>query len=409
MRANLSWRIAFLICAASWGGALLYSSLSSRALYADGALYVLIHFQHPYQFDDYDSHRSFASFIAQSPLLAAQRFGAAGVASYAAMYSLGAFVFPALCMLTALFLSRGRPLLFAANLAAITVFGFGTNFINSEAFALVRVYEGMLLVGPILAVWALVAARRAEVQDRIGLVLSSLLFSVGVLVGMGGVLSPRDLGNASNFLLDTLQYLRNPQSFMLLAVAAAFASVILPRRLMQLICVLLSFASAIAFLWALMRIKGYYAYTLYYQNRTFLVLLLAAAIGALFVAFWRFPQLLDEQRFQGRYAALLIPVVFAVAGDILGTYRWNSYLDEFCAALRQDVTPEQRIARLKDSGAVTGWSWSHPSLSVLLRDKGSGAMVTNESGGRWEPFDPSRPPSTGLFGVCEAPLLGEPR
>src|SRR5258708_10137351 len=186
MRANLSWRIAFLICAASWGGALLYSSLSSRALYADGALYVLIHFQHPYQFDDYDSHRSFASFIAQSPLLAAQRFGAAGVASYAAMYSLGAFLFPALCMLTALFLSRGRPLLFAANLAAITVFGFGTNFINSEvnllaglvllagaliaseksapilrgfllpgvAFALVRVYEGMLLGGPILAVWA---------------------------------------------------------------------------------------------------------------------------------------------------------------------------------------------------------------------------------------------------------------
>src|SRR6185437_11832417 len=78
-------------------------------------------------------HRSFASFITQTPILVGERFGVKNVSAYAALYSVGIQLLPAVLFLTALSLSRAFSWLFVATAAAIAVFGFGMNFVNSEA------------------------------------------------------------------------------------------------------------------------------------------------------------------------------------------------------------------------------------------------------------------------------------
>ena len=99
------WRWVLLATAAAWGAALAYSTVAARVLYGDGALYVLFHLLTPHRFNDYDFQRTFASVISQAPILFGQRMGLDSVAAYAALYSFGIFVIPAMTMVTALFLA----------------------------------------------------------------------------------------------------------------------------------------------------------------------------------------------------------------------------------------------------------------------------------------------------------------
>lgn len=412
-------------------------------MYGDGAWYVLVHLLTPFRFNDYDFQRSFASFISQAPILFGQRMGLDSSASYAALYSVGAFVFPAVAMLTALFLSRTQPVMFAANGFAIVVYGFGANFINTEAnlffalvslaatiialdriapilrgfilpivsFALLRSYEGMLLVGPILALWAVVAAGRAGTErERFGFTLAGLLFLLGAVIGLGGFLSPRDPGNASSFLGSAFRYLRNPQIFLFLSAALAFSTICFSAPRLRLVCAALSAVFGITFLVAMTRLEGFYSFDVYYHNRSFMVLSLPVFVGLLFAVHCRRPQWLLAHGPRDAYAILLLPMTFAVAGDVLGTYRWAAYVREFCAVLDKDMSPSERLQTLRRSGARTAWPWTHPTMSLLLRDRGSVAMVTNEPGFfSWEPFDPAKAPSIGYLGFCQSPLLGRTR
>jgi hypothetical protein len=269
---------ATAVIAVAWLAALAASTATGRAMYGDGAYYVLVHLVTPHRFNDYDFQRSFASFVSQSPILLGQRLGLQGAAAYAALYGVGAFVFPALAMIAALFLARRQPVLFAANAFAIAVYGFGTNFINTEAnlmfglvwlaatimaldrpapvlrgflvpmiaFALLRCYEGMLLAGPVLAAWALLGTRRAASDtERFGLLLAALLFTVAAIVGLGGFLSPRDPNNASGFVASAFRYLRNPHAFLLASAALAMAAAFAPPARSRALAVLAA-ASGVA-------------------------------------------------------------------------------------------------------------------------------------------------------------------
>jgi hypothetical protein len=166
-------------------------------------------------------------------------------------------------MATALFLTRRQPFLLAANVVAIVVYGFGVNFINTEAnvlfglvwlcvtilaldtpapvlrgvvlpiagFAMLRIYEGMLLVGPVLFVWTCIAARRATLEvERLGLAIAGLLFLLGAITGFGGWLAPRDPSNAAGFAASAFRYLHNPQLYLLAACVPAFGAVFARRR-----------------------------------------------------------------------------------------------------------------------------------------------------------------------------------
>jgi len=52
----------------------------------------------------------------------------------------------------------------------------------------------------------------------------------------------------------------------------------------------------------------------------------------------------------------------------------------------------------------TGWGWTHPALSILLRERGSSAIVHNDPGS-WQPFDPDLPIALTYRGACENRIL----
>ena len=431
-------RIVLAIAIGAWSFALLYAALAGRVMYADGAYYVMVHFQSWFRFDDYDFHRSFANFISQGPILLGQKLGFDRVASYAALYFLGAIAVPAMAMMAALVLSWRQPWLFALVGAGCVVFGFSLNYINSEAnllFGLVwlavailaldrpapllrgfllpllgvimlRTYEGMLLAGPVLCAWALLALSRSiDERERVGLAISALLFAIGAAIGLGGWLAPRDPANAQGFASSALRFVHNPQAWLLVSALAIVPGVkrAIPRSLLA--CAIISAAAGIAFLVSLDGVEGYIGYVIYYDNRTFLALLLPVFAGVALTAYWARPAWSEAGATAG-YWLVLVPMLFAVAGDMVGTRRWNQYIHEFCTVLNQpDMKPEERLESLKATGVVTGWYWTHPTMSVLLRPRGSDAIVANEPGQRFEP-SVAGVSAAGMRGFCEAPFLG---
>jgi hypothetical protein len=419
-----------------WAAALAYSMLASRVLYGDGSLYVLVHLITPHRFDDYDAQRTFASLITQAPILFGERLGFDSVRAYAALYALGVFVLPAAALFAALLLGRRQPFLFAALAFAAAFYGFGSNYINTEsnllsafawlciaiiaadgphpilrgvllpfiALALMRTYEGMLLVGPLLAAWAFLAASRLPSDmERFGLRVAGLLFALGAVIGLGGFLAPRDPENATSFVQHALQLLANPQGFLLACALLGACAIVAARPPVRMLLAGASAAAGAAFIVALLRLEGYYAYEIYSQNRAFMVLALPFAVGALLLAYWRAQARWYLPGLAAGWAAALIPFAAAAAGDAIGTHRWNLYMDDFCHVLASDLTPAERMKTLRDSGALTGWKWSHPTLSVLLRGRAGKGMVINEAGSGWEPFDPRNAPAIGQRGLCEAP------
>jgi hypothetical protein len=419
---------------AGWLACLALSASVCRALYADGGYAVLGLLKIPRQYIDFDAHRSFASYITQTPILLGERLGIHKVPVYAGLYTLGDFVPPAVLFLVALTLARKVPMLFAATAAAIVVFGFGSNFINTEAnllfalswlaavilalpgprpflrgfalpaiaFVLLRVYEGTLLVGPVLSLWALLSSRRTEdSQEQVGLTLATLLFLLGAFIGFSSFAAPRDPGNAANFAGSMLAYLRNPQLFVLFAAACSLVATTRATTRAQVAWVALAAALGLVFFGRMVQEEGYYAYSLYYDNRSFLVCLLALAVAALSTIERLRPAWLSRPVGSLAAVAAMIPFVAVVGGDLLGSARWYAYMRAFCEVLADPVAASAGIVRLKASGAVTGWPWTHPTMSILLRQQGSSAIVLNDAG-QWAPFDPRVPIRIGYAGACES-------
>jgi hypothetical protein len=104
---------------------------------------------------------------------------------------------------------------------------------------------------------------------------------------------------------------------------------------------------------------------------------------------------------------LLLPIAFAVAGDVGGTYRWQRFMGAFCDVLEGNLPPMERLRALKASGARMAWSWTRPAMSMLLRSRSRWAMVLNEPGTySREPFGPQWGRTIPYRGICLAPLIG---
>jgi hypothetical protein len=429
---RLSARRVMLTITAGWSVCLVVTAFVARVLYADGGLFVLTHLLNPYRFNDYDPNRTISSILTQAPILVGQQLGVEDVVTYAALYAMGTSALPAAAFLYSLWVSRNEPVLFCSTAFAIVVFGFGANFINTEAnlffglawlastllvlrdprpiergvvvpalaLLLLRTYEGILLIGPLLGAMSYLALRDAHSRlERIGLSLALLLFILGTASGFAAFLSPRDPGNVTNFLASLPIYLRNPQFLLLLSALSMLAVVIAPGVGRRAQLIFLGWLLAILFVLSINMVNGYYGYTIYYQNRAFLIVLLPFCIALVGAARFYMPASSPPTR--PHYALMLIPFAAAAYGDMLGSYRWDRYITAFCEVLKDRSSPAEGVDRLKRTGAVTGWSWTHPTMSVLLRERGSDAMVLNEPGQRWEPFDPSRAVSIAYRGVCE--------
>jgi hypothetical protein len=432
-----TWRFVFWFFLAGWAVTYVGIAITGRVLFADSAHGLLTLLQKQHLFFEYDTQRRFASFLIQLPVLVAERLYIRNISIYAALYSIGLNLLPPMAWLTALYLSRARPVLFVGSAAVATIFGFGANFIDTEsnlqiplcwlcaviislerpapllrgfvlpilAFGLLYIYEGMLLAGPVLAAWAVYASGRvAAPREQVGLQLSALLFVLATIVGVISLVAPRDLANANGFSLAKWLYVRNPQALLMVGGLFAVAAIFVRNRILAWIFAAVVLATSVLYLWKMLHITGFIGYRMYYENRAFLVLAFPAFLVGFFVLHhlegWWMQRLAAE-----RAAVLLVPFAFALLVDLHVTRDWLFFTQQFCIVLKKPMTPAERLAALKATGAHTAWDWSLPSLSTLLRDNGSDAVVMNEPGQPWEPQD-QYVPIVGFSGLCQtSPLL----
>lgn len=417
-----------------WAVVLLFSLMSGRVMYGDGAFFLHTLLLKS-KFELYDPQRSFASLITQAPVLLGIRVHFNGIAIYALLYQIGNFIFPALLMCGGLYIVKTQRIALAVFMVAIIIYGFGINFINTEAnilfglvwlsvaimvsdkaprvlhgvllpvlaFSLLRAYEGMFMVGPVLAIWAFVAANRSEdPYKRIGLMLSGYLFLLGSVMGFGGVLAPRDPSNAANFINDVFSFLWLPHVFLLLSSIASITYIFVSNRLVRVVSVFCIFAFGSIYLWQMLNINGYYGFAELFRNRAFMIVALPVVVGFLFLIYWIRPKLLLEKT-NGAAMILLVPFAYALIADMQVTRQWSAYTEKFCEVLHANISPQDSIdALISDEAMVMGWTWTHPTLSILLRDQGSPAYVANQQGAtQWEPYS-GVAPALPYKGFCQS-------
>lgn len=202
-----------------------------RGLYGDGSFFFLLTLEpgHPSLFHP---SRWFSQLITQFPELLAKRLGATDLTLLLNLHSFGLVMIPVLIWIVALSLH------FKSRLFWPLAFGFATTFLLTGFFAvgeynvtfalvglsfaliqlvnhnwlsdlallvssilLVRSFESMLFLGPLLFVvaqhkaWTLRAADRSQSKYRIVLIASSLFFAMSAGVAYLGILNPFNPSN----------------------------------------------------------------------------------------------------------------------------------------------------------------------------------------------------------------------
>jgi hypothetical protein len=394
-----------------------------RGLYADGALYAF-NILRTADFSHASETRISATYLTQYPLVAAVRLGLHDIRLLIRLYTATLFAVPVVACLITTWFSRRDPLLFSTNLTFIFAVFYTTNFeIIGEyhvlyslywcAFVLLitgrcdvlrfagllpligivltRSYEISVILCPILSLLCLWRTRVSnDPAARAILLVSAYLFAVGAWFGLQGSLFPRDPANAGNFtsaLFVPAFYIVPVEIAALFALAAAANLAVGWWRVAAVAAVLIATAR---FAWR--HFGAAHVLSLgpaYVQRATVVpIILVLSLLGLLSIALERrWPRLASVPVL---FALLPAAMVFAV--DLHDTIGWKAYMNAFCETLATTASAEQRLAfPRKPQAQKYGWSWTYPTMSILLRPAGSQAIVTDADHDSWQPFDPNSP------------------
>lgn len=396
-----------------------FAAVSGRAFFADGAYATVWLLEHPHQFWITAEPRAFAYYIIEGPVLIGEKLGLSTAIGYSVALSTGIFMLPLAIYALAVYIVRKSFFSIIFVVLAAVFFIYSINYIVTEvnllaaivvlcaavlssfensrrisAFILIaaslvstRVYEGMIFSAPVLICWSYMKLDRAPTNEhKTALVISILGFAVAFLIALGSALAPRDPANEAGFINSFSAFAKGPHLYLGLCCISASIAAFCKKRSSFSISVLFSILLGGTFLYQIYALSGYYAYGIYYQNRAFVSLALAA-----FVLTWGLFSMQGATSFPRSASlakwvlVLAVPVLSATASDSIGTVRWRSYVSSFCALLADNNNLPRSAATLEREGLRTGWGWTHPSLSVLLRRPGSSAVVTNYPTAPWEP------------------------
>lgn len=397
----------------------VFAAISGRVFFADGAYNALWLLEHPHQFWITAEPRAYAYYIFEAPFLVGEKLGLSSATSYSIALSAGIFFMPiVIYALTTYIVRKSFSSIIFVVLASV-FFIYSINYIVTEvnllaaivilcaailssyenshrvlAFVLIaasiistRIHEGMIFSAPVLICWSYMKLDRApSIEHRTALLLSILGFAAGFFIAFGSAIAPRDPANEAGFINSFIVFIRGPHLYLALCCIAAAIASLCQKRVLFSISILFSILFSVAFLYRIYTLSGYYAYSIYYQNRAFVSLALAV-----FVLLWGLFSIRGTTSFprSGSLAkwilVLAVPILSAIASDGIGTLRWRSYVSSFCTLLSEGDNLPRNARTLELEGLRTGWGWTHPSLSVLLRRPGSSAVVENYPPPAWEP------------------------
>jgi len=383
-------------------------AVAGRALYADGSYYLWGILQ-AQGFFIFDPARAFAQFVTQIPIVLGMAVGIDHVPTLVILLGLGVSTLPFLLWALALFIARTSvvfwPLvvIFAAaylNSAFVSIGEYTLAYalvavsfavisrdeftaihavvLLSSAIILVRCYEAMAYLGPVLVVLCFVTLGRVHNGTSTRRFRSTIMwvaiaiFLLSTVLAVGAVIGARDPANRSGAadLLGPLalndQLVISAIVALLFLLVAYFSSGIVRSTALGLLFAVTS----------LMLLPTIWAQPwLHYASRTITGLMMAGLIVVTVVATH-----LNSKRRVGLSAAhWLVPLALLFAQLVPFTshtagYSW--WLSQFQTVLFSgsgNVQMEQTVLAQRSFDYV--WPWTNPFLSVLLRPGGSETVV----------------------------------
>lgn len=390
-------------------------------LYADGANYIL-QLLATKEFVHIAENRIFATFLTQTPVIVALNHYAPTPEEAIAIYSLSLFAVPVLAYGYALWLTRADPVAFTLTIAAICIGFLPTVFVIvgefhvlyalawlyaaivlsqtrdtalnaflllAAAIVCIKSYEASAVIAPLLAVLTFFMLRSTrKVTEQAYLALLMVLLAIAAGVGIHGYLKPRDAGNAGGFVTSLFKIIEDSELLVIAAIvlSAAVASFIrngIARA-----------ALAAATAWAAFQLLGREAASGYTdvlglgspntQRAQVLPFHLLLIAGLFLNRLLGTGRRIAPQTWS--FAPLLVPLVALTAVYITDVRRWNTFIVKACIELERPAG----AAFYDDPSVKTyGWDWEMPTLSVLLRPKGSDRLLQYPGYAGWYPFDPA--------------------
>lgn len=254
------------------------------------------------------------------------------------------------------------------------------------AIATIRSYQSLIFLGPVLYVASI--ARMNDYKNNqlaiIILISAAFCFAAAATIAWWSTMFPRDPNNFAN-AIKISDYVNNKQ-FIISSIIGAlyfFLIIIWNNRILRVSTIFAICCFAIILLMPSVWATPNFHYTIRVPAG---VLLFGIAI---ILVIHRFVpnNIFRTQLFDNRI--IIIPFILLCilsVPDVYHTLGWKQFLDEF----KNEVNTHSGIIQdAKIQSSIYGWGWTYPTMSLLLRNSSSSAIVLNPQWHKgWQPFDP---------------------
>lgn len=436
MRGPSQVALCTAVAALLWGLA-IHNALASRALFWDGASFLVNLLDHG-RFHDFYAARAHVDWLTQVPVLLAVEWGVRDTGVLAIVYSATLFALPTAFYHFALVRVRRDPILLAAVLAVIAVIYLPTSFFivgeYNVAFACVtaavavavtgdarsrgdavllllfgvlclRSYEAMIYLGPLVAAVILWSTRRSnDVAVKTFGVLASLAFLGAAIVSAATIADYWDHPHFMKVRSTSVDFWQNMQfaiplsGFLICAIRGMRRPVWLqgrgPLYVMAAIVVLL----AISPWWRNVHPPSILYPPSHYVARQAAGILLAALLAGMWIQVARRdpPAVFAAVRppeIARRLMLTMTALTFAAAvPDVALTRLWSGYLDRLQVVVneRSGIVRAETLPLHDWPNKLFFQDWSYPALSALVsRTPGRAYVVSDQDYLSNPPFEPA--------------------
>lgn len=401
---------------------------SVKGLYADGS-YFLFNLMVDKTYWNVDEPRKFAQILMQTPVVLAMDVGEIDIRNLIYIHSAGlisavvcfwisalviqfrsSFFWVLLVAFSVTYLSSGFFSIGEYNVAyAMVAYCFSVMFRKDVGFlglflylvaavVLVRSYEAMVFLGPLLLAWCLFNLRclvwRPISLEVIVLSIGAFLFLVSSAIAVWSILHPRNPANLVG--AGYVMWVVKTWHFLLVSsmVTLFFVVCVSPAKFKRYILI----ASVVVGAAFLLNMRYWNPPSMYYAFRAMSGVLLFIVLAVFFLGHSLICRLRSvEGGANGNlswHVSIVSLVLFLVlcAPTIVYTYQFSVWVKGFerhCIE-QMEWVPVNKIAMLEedDGNRMFNWAWANPSLCVVLRGDLKGGLLNSDAYKGWQPFDP---------------------
>lgn len=398
---------------------------SANGLYADGS-YFLLQILQKSTFLDLDHARQHVQWVTQAPVVAAIRGGAQDINLLIRIHSFGLILppviawmaalmvaargetfWPMLVLYSAVYLSSGFFSVGEYNLAYALVALSGSILLGPQPFKgvrsvgllvsatiLVRSYESMLFLGPMLCVLivchpALYLPRQPRTGEYILAAALIALYLLAAGLSLYSINYPRDPANLARASDLRTAFISN--RFLTYALLMAGLFICCSRTTYKRIQFGVAALASVLTVYLFLRWDSWPPAYAAHSSRIMSGLVLG--FGLLWLAIQQRLSAIQNRKFPP--TAVLIALVFFVSMNtalLRNLFEFRGWLRQLESALTVcRPTLQHRDVRSFDSYRFQHLDWMLPTLSVLLKVEGRGPIVLDEPHENWKPFEPRRP------------------